>query len=352
MQAENTISSQLKREKENNFAVIKFVAAILVIFSHAFPIALGSKKVDPISHFTGGQISLGNFAVCIFLLISGFFITKSMIKVGKGWPFLKKRIMKIVPPLFLVVFFTAFLIGPFVTNVSFVKYITDPSPYMYVIKNTILWTEHHIIGVFTNQVYFESINGSLWTLPVEFLCYIGCLLAYQLKLLKKERLKYTVPIAAIVILFQGKISRMVPIVGSVLPLILFFYIGMLIYVYKDKIKLTSVGFWIMLTISIVSVFLKIYPYTKYLCLPYLIFYIGYYLKYWKNKGSFIFELSYEIYLLAFLVQQLVCFAFGGEMNPYLNFLISTVLVLLLSYPMSKCNQVFVRLLTSKRRNIT
>ncbi len=70
--------------KNNNISLIKFVSAILVIFSHAFPITNGPNFFDPVNRLTHGQLDLGNLSVCIFLFFSGFLITKSLISSGGG----------------------------------------------------------------------------------------------------------------------------------------------------------------------------------------------------------------------------------------------------------------------------
>lgn len=44
-------------KKSNNLNLIKFIAAILVIFSHSFRISRNT--MDPLDSFTDGQISFG-----------------------------------------------------------------------------------------------------------------------------------------------------------------------------------------------------------------------------------------------------------------------------------------------------
>lgn len=80
--------------QKNCFNTIKFVAAILVIVSHAFPISLGEGNYDFIASFTNGQVDLGNFSVCLFFIIGGYFITKSFTTSKNTKEYLIKRIKK------------------------------------------------------------------------------------------------------------------------------------------------------------------------------------------------------------------------------------------------------------------
>ena len=66
-------------KKSNNLNLIKFIAAILVIFSHSFRISRNT--MDPLDSFTDGQISFGGVAVALFLFASGFYVTKGLFNI-------------------------------------------------------------------------------------------------------------------------------------------------------------------------------------------------------------------------------------------------------------------------------
>ena len=50
---------------------MRFIAASLVVFSHAFPISGGADLLDPLAVFSNNQMNLGNFAVCLFFVYGG-----------------------------------------------------------------------------------------------------------------------------------------------------------------------------------------------------------------------------------------------------------------------------------------
>ena len=67
----------------NNFDLLRFSAASLVLFSHCFPLVNGKGANEPLALITDGQISLGRLSVIIFFIISGFLITDRMLKMFK-----------------------------------------------------------------------------------------------------------------------------------------------------------------------------------------------------------------------------------------------------------------------------
>jgi peptidoglycan/LPS O-acetylase OafA/YrhL len=63
-------------ERHNNFDLLRLIAAVLVIFSHAFLLAENSQDHDPLMMLTG-QTVLGVVGVFVFFTISGYLVTQS-----------------------------------------------------------------------------------------------------------------------------------------------------------------------------------------------------------------------------------------------------------------------------------
>jgi peptidoglycan/LPS O-acetylase OafA/YrhL len=171
--------------RQNNFDALRLVAAISVIFSHSFLIAEGTQNNELLIRLTGNQSILGLTGVFVFFAISGFLVTQSFEQTPNPLHYLAKRALRIFPGLFVATLASAFVLGPLVTTLPFGAYLTRPEPYQYVVGNTLLdQTVHELPGIsfIENPVGLE-INGSLWTLRLEFTMYLMVLGLGLLRLL-------------------------------------------------------------------------------------------------------------------------------------------------------------------------
>jgi peptidoglycan/LPS O-acetylase OafA/YrhL len=160
--------------RRNNFDALRLLAALSVIFSHAFLIAEGTHKHEPLIVATGNQAMLGLAGVFVFFAISGFLVTQSFETTGNAWHFLMKRALRIFPALFVATLLSAFVLAPLVTSLPAHAYFSRPEPYEYVLDNTLLdQSMHQLPGVvFVNNWVGREINGPLWSLNCEFVLYL------------------------------------------------------------------------------------------------------------------------------------------------------------------------------------
>jgi peptidoglycan/LPS O-acetylase OafA/YrhL len=160
--------------RHNNFDALRLVAAISVIFSHSFFIAEGTQRHEWLIRLTGNQSILGLTGVFVFFAISGFLVTQSFEETGDPLRFLAKRALRIFPGLFVATALSALVLAPLVTTLGPGAFFSRPEPYQYVIGNTLLdTTVHELPGVmFVNNPVGLEINGSMWTLRVEFMMYL------------------------------------------------------------------------------------------------------------------------------------------------------------------------------------
>jgi len=164
------------------FDSIRIMAAITVIVSHSYAL-LGHPEPQPVS-FAGYPLTLGTLAVGVFFIVSGFLITASWEANRSIWAYSVKRVFRIWPALIVVVVGAAYLLGPLVTTLSGRAYLKDPATWAYVKNNiTMIPITNTLPGVFTS-LPVPAVNGSLWTLPYEVLCYIGVAAVGLLGILK------------------------------------------------------------------------------------------------------------------------------------------------------------------------
>lgn len=307
--------------RDNNLDIIRFIAAIMVIVCHAFPLSYGINRGDFLFDFTKSQVSLGAVAVGIFFLYAGFLITKSMIRVQTTKKYFKARILRIFPALFFVVFLLTFIIGPIISRLSVTSYFSNSDTYKYLL-NAILVITHNLPGVFAGNVYGQTVNGPLWTLPIEFMCYVLCFIAFKIGFVDKKKFLISIPlfiIGCISILFLEKFS--LEIITIIRPIVLF-YIGMAMYIYKDKIELNLNIAFLFTIAMIVLGYLGQSDIAMILLFPYVMFTLAYATKHKISNFGKYGEFSYGIYLWGWPIQQIIVSICGKGMNAYLNAIIT------------------------------
>lgn len=217
--------------RRNNFDALRLVAAVSVMFSHAFLIAQGTQKHEWLILLTGNQCIFGLCGVFVFFAISGYLVTQSFELTGDPLRFLAKRALRIFPGLFVATLLSAFVLAPFVTTLAPSAYFSRLQTYQYVIGNSLLHPRvHQLPGVMfvNNQVGLE-INGSMWTLRCEFMMYLVVLGLGTLRLL-------TLP-AALGLLALGLACLYFPALGFLGGwgwLLGFFAAGMVLYKLRDS----------------------------------------------------------------------------------------------------------------------
>lgn len=316
-----------------NINILRCIAAVLVIFCHSFYVASGQE--DPLAIFCNKQVNFGGVAVAIFFFLSGFYVTKSLLKKNDVKEYLAKRCVRIFPQLWTVVFMAVLILGPVFTSRTLRDYFSDQETYLYLL-NGFLVPIHNLPGVFENNIYGMAVNGALWTLSVEFIAYIG--LAATLILSKyifgNVKLQKALHVICVCVLFVSFSLFDVFLNNDFLltvvrPLILFF-IGALYYDYSDKIKLNipiALTMFLLLVVSCKTEFLN---YAMMVCLPYIIVTFSLGIRQVKFNGK-ILVISYEMYLFGWPIQQMITYFFGGQMNPYLNFLITLPIDVVLAF---------------------
>lgn len=157
--------------RDNNFNLLRFLAALLVIFSHSYPLALGSSGSEPLQQWLG--VTYGSLAVDAFFVISGYLVLQSWQRKQVLLNFCRARVLRVLPALAGVLLFSIAL-GGYFTSLSLSDYLAHEDTWKYLYKNLLmLKTEYKLPGVFVGLPYPEAVNGSLWTLRYEMKMYLG-----------------------------------------------------------------------------------------------------------------------------------------------------------------------------------
>lgn len=318
--------SETTVKKSNNLQLMRFIAAAMVIFAHSYAISGSDLGSDFIDRHTNGLISIGGISVTLFFLCSGYLISKSIFRTDKFIDYIKARLIRLMPPLWFVVVLSMVL-GAVITTVSLTDYFTNINTYKYLL-NGLLLPVHNLPGVFAANKYGTTVNGALWTLPVEFACYIACYIFYKLKLLNKKRFFYTIPIVILILIFEKQLPGLL---SSMVRPCAFFYIGMLYYVYREYIELNIKIVPVAVCLLIAAYFLPVLIKPAMLLLwPYILFTVWFAIPQCSDCVGKTGDISYGLYLWGFVVQQFLSHIFGGQMPQLLNFVLSLLIACVLA----------------------
>ncbi|MCR5700794.1 MAG: acyltransferase [Lachnospiraceae bacterium] len=322
----------------NNVNLVRFVAALTVIFSHAFYVS--EAKEDPLSVLTKGQVNMGGIAVGVFFFLSGLYVSKSFYKSGCDVKnYMIKRCNRVFPQLWSVVFISVFILGALCTTNNIVSYFTNRGTYLYLL-NGFLIPIHNLPGVFSGNVYISTVNGPLWTMPVEFFGYILIVVIYLIA--KKIRLKSVsfkslfllCMTGLLVLLFAFSYIIKSSFLVAAVRAFLFFVIGVLFYCYKDSVKYSRVLFFAFVCMLVLLVKLPVYNFVLIICLPYVILAISLFVRQIPKTWD-MWKCSYEMYLVGWPIQQVITMMFGGKMSALMNFVLTVPFDLIIAYLLYK-----------------
>jgi peptidoglycan/LPS O-acetylase OafA/YrhL len=241
-----TIES-LPAGRNNNFNLLRLMAAGAVIVSHSYPLSLGKGTLEPLEDSLG--FTLGGAAVEAFFAISGFFIAQSFDRCGSLLDFLAARVLRLVPALAVVSILLAGIVGPLVSTLDARGYYASPDVWWYVPRAvSIFWRQDTLPGVFAADPYPNIVNGPLWTLAYEVLCYSALVTAGVCGLLNKRRFPIFIGLYAAFYLSAHFLMRYVDL-STYSAMGFPFVIGMTVYVYRDVILLRAWIFALMFGVA-------------------------------------------------------------------------------------------------------
>ena len=151
-------------QKENNFNLVRLLAALLVLAGHSFVL---TGRAAP-SFLGSAPHRLG---IILFFTAGGYLITESWKRDPDYRCYLVRRIFRIFPALVACIAVLTFLVGPILSVYSLGVYFADSSTWNYL-KNIGLYVSYTLPGVFSENPISTAVNGSLWSLPVEFFMYL------------------------------------------------------------------------------------------------------------------------------------------------------------------------------------
>lgn len=320
------------------FNLLRLTAAMAVLFSHSFDLAPSAGWPEPFRHFSGGQTSIGGTAVYIFFIISGFLVTASYQKSQDVLDFVLKRALRILPALVIVVFLTAFVLGPAMTTLPLTDYFSDARFRSYLL-NALTIGGDSLAGVYEDLPAKGSVNDSLWTLRYELVCYALVIFAGASGLLYRHNLLLVLAVPLVVLGWWAKgksVYFLEPLgieVAYLFRFIGYFVAGMTIWIFRYRIVLDWRYAAAAALLSLVALRFGLYHLLFPLLGGYLVVFLA-----MRLRTDFLAlsqrDYSYGIYLYAFPIQQLVVALAPGQPFCWTNMLWSappTIICAVLSW---------------------
>ncbi|QEY65415.1 acyltransferase [Metapseudomonas lalkuanensis] len=310
----------------NCFDLVRHFAAFMVLFSHHFAL---SGMTEP--SFIGMH-SLGGLAVVIFFSISGYLVTKSFVRSANFYDYLEKRARRIFPGLIACSAVVVFVVIPFYVELGYFDYLSEERTWKTFLSASMLLGIRYA-GIFSDFIYSGTINGSLWTLPIEFLCYliVGVALVFS-RTVKAPLALFVVSFVGMLVVRESSISYTfyaISLERLMMFLLVFSLGGLLALTESIWTGKASRIYLILASLAVLFVF-KGRPEMMVLgnmaiCAIVIVFCTSFS----ENLIAGRFDVSYGVYIYAFPVQQLVInnFRYGLYSEMALSALFTLVLAI-------------------------
>jgi peptidoglycan/LPS O-acetylase OafA/YrhL len=273
--------SQFAHGRDNNFNLIRIIAAFAVLVTHSFVLTSGSRDAQPLRATLG--ITFGSIAVDVFFVTSGFLVTSSLLRRQSAIEFLWARVLRIFPALVVMLLLTVFGLGLCFTTTPWSSYLTDTRTYVYLARCSTLFAgvAYELPGVFEGNPYKNAVNGSLWSLPCEIHMYaILVIIWVSLRITPRMRpmaFKCTVVSGALIAGAFVIVRHFSTTPEPLLPKLFFmFFAGAAFFVLKDRIVLSrTLLLSFVLALSLATLDKQVFFVVYTLTLAYLLFHLAY-----------------------------------------------------------------------------
>lgn len=306
--------------RENNMMVVRYYLSFCVLIAHTAVLT----GLD-LPWFQRGTVDVG-----CFFAISGFLMFPSFQKRPTLRHYISRRARRILPPYVLIVLLCA-LSFCLVSTLNVKDYFLNAGFWKYLAANLsfLNWLHTDLPGVFTGPQFVTSaVNGSLWTMKGEWVCYLSVPLVFRL--VKRYPSKGGLIIGAItavsiaarwwlLVLYERDGNTLHEILSRQFgTLLVFFYIGAFVNFYFESFMRHK--WWVLAFDVCVLVFADNIPFYRDLLQPIvagtLVIWVSMVGK-WGTKLSKHDSVSYDIYLFHFpIIQLAVLWGLPNILPPY------------------------------------
>jgi peptidoglycan/LPS O-acetylase OafA/YrhL len=323
----------------SNFDLLRLGAASAVVLSHAMLVTVGTAWWGANASSPFHQV--GDDAVAVFFVISGILVTASWGRDPHLGRYLARRTLRLLPALLATVDVTWLVLGPIVSRLTPGAYFGTPASWAYLLNGTLFLQPYQLPGVFAHQP-LTVVNGSLWTLRYEFLCYLVVPLLLAVVAVLRRRAVVLVLLAlcaatASAVLVTGKdfvIAGADPLTIAGLPgaagwsiaplfvLLSYFIAGMSIQLWLSRIRFDWRLAALAAAVFLVSSQMKVLFPVSVVALAYAVAYFGLRARSVGRPLIRFGDASYGIYVWGFVVAQCVVLAIGPSVSAIAVFVLA------------------------------
>jgi peptidoglycan/LPS O-acetylase OafA/YrhL len=263
----------------------------------------------------------------MFFVLSGFLITRSAASGVSVLRFLWHRFLRIFPGYWVCLVVCGCLFAPYFAYVEygtpfsiFSAPITPPQTYIlhnagllhlngFSILGVLNVRPQNIVSLLSHNPFPYQINGSLWTLPFEFFCYLGVAAFALFGIIRRARLLVAGLFVVLWSLYAYQylspqsFSHTLPYGGLsiFLPLGVFFSAGSVCFLFREKIPCSAWAFVACIAVLVASLPLGGFGLAAPIFMSYAFLWLAFNLPFsrFDAKGDY----SYGTYIYAFPVQQ-------------------------------------------------
>ncbi len=297
-------------QRRNNFDLVRFLAAFLVFIDHSFQLFTGKMMtLDPVREIF--SYSSGAIGVQVFFCLSGFLVARSLELSPNIWFYFRNRLLRIVPGLAGVIVLSVLVLGLFFSSYDFRAFLFSRETGLYLQNILVYRTYYYLPGVFEGNVLNASVNGSLWSIPYEFTCYLLLPFLYLFIRYRKYALLMALTVVFVLyVFFEAQINPLVVpglgiVMSSLILPLLFFLSGACFYLWRDEIPYHWIGLLLCGFFLLLMHFDVLDRRFLVFVLPYLLFAFAFSSRLKLAAFGKYGDFSYGFYLYAFPVQQAV-----------------------------------------------
>lgn len=306
--------------RPSGFDYMRLILATGVIYAHAMMLTGTATPWPAALNFVQGLVIV--LIVPMFFALSGFLVAGSLERTRTLVSFLGLRVFRIMPALNVEVMLSALILGSLFTTLPLREYFSHSLFYNYF-WNMLGHVQYHLPGVYESNP-LTSVNGQMWTVPYELVCYVILSLLAVAGIFKNRRWL----LGFMALYYAGQIANTVlrpnPGYGGAggSTIVMAFIAGLLVYRYRDRLQwsLSMAAAALALTASLICLVPNGIRFTA-LPVAYFTAYLGL-LNPPRNSVVLSGDYSYGMYLYAYPIQQAVVALFPDHRNWYFNLAVS------------------------------